>query len=223
MANIMASSPSSHTLFGGHVGAVKWLERFLDLLPDPPAAPLPLLTAPVLHGFLSGAGHMLANKHHEIFQKQIKRISEQVIQRLDDGPIGKPSSIRLEKLMHGGIEKFQSVLPERALPELYNGANASSAHGGFGESGLGGPMGFGSSNPQRSTWNAGGNGPQPTASNPFGASNSESTPSNPFGSGLATSSPFGLWVSSYQCTCPFDHYCRRNIIGTFRLRNVSYL
>ena len=200
MSNIMASSPSSHSLFGGHVGAVKWLERFLDLLPDPPAAPLPLLTAPVLHGFLSGAGHMLANKHNEIFHRQMTRISEQVMQRLDDGPIGKPSSIRLEKLMHPGaflsvLEKFQSTLPERALPELYYGANLSSTHSSRGENGLGGSMGSGSSNPQRSAGNPGGIGAQPTASNPFGASsgrNSESTPINPFGSGFATSSTFGI-------------------------------
>jgi hypothetical protein len=60
VANIMASEPSSHGLMGGHEGAVKWLKRFLALLPAAPQAPLPLITAPVLDAFLTGAGHMLA-------------------------------------------------------------------------------------------------------------------------------------------------------------------
>ena len=118
VGNIMSSTPSTHVLLGGDKGAVDWLDRFLDLLPPPPTAPLPLLTAPVLHGFLSAAGHMLANKHGDAFQKHVQTITNEVLSRLDEGPIGKPSAIRLEKLMKGGFGKFQTTLPERALPEL---------------------------------------------------------------------------------------------------------
>ena len=90
VANIMSSQPSDHELLGGHRGAIKWLQRFLALLPDPPQSPLPLLTAPVLDAFLRGAGHMLAN-HHEIeFRSILNHISQDIINRLDVSSIGLP-------------------------------------------------------------------------------------------------------------------------------------
>ena len=48
VADIMSSEPAENQLFGGQMGAVKWLQRFLSQLPPPPASPLPLITAPVL-------------------------------------------------------------------------------------------------------------------------------------------------------------------------------
>ena len=52
----MSSTPSNHTLLGGHAGALTWLQRFMDLLPPAPASPLPLLTAPALHSSLPYRG-----------------------------------------------------------------------------------------------------------------------------------------------------------------------
>lgn len=88
MANIMSFLPSDHTLLGGHKGALTWLERFLDLLPPPPTQPLPLLTAPVLVAFLTGAGHMLANKFSTQFQSMFTTIEREVMDRLDVGSKG---------------------------------------------------------------------------------------------------------------------------------------
>ena len=122
MGNIMASTPSSHLLFGGHRGALDWLQRFLKALPPAPTSPLPLFTAPVLTGFLSAAGHMLANKHEEDFKRELSIVVDSVVPRLDDGPIGKPSSIRLSKLLEGGFEAFATKLPSKAMGELYYGA-----------------------------------------------------------------------------------------------------
>lgn len=196
----MASSPSTHVLLGGNKGAVEWLERFLRLLPDPPAAPLPLLTAPVLYGFLSGAGHMLANKHSEIFKQYIEAITESVMNRLDDGPIGKPSSIRLQKLLDGGFDKFKSTLPERALPVLYFGADQSAGQAHGGGQLMGSSTGFGSSTSEASgnTFKAGtstGN-----TANPFGGASQTgmgSAPSNPFGgTGGTASTPMSFGNSS---------------------------
>ncbi|KAL3925276.1 MAG: hypothetical protein SGILL_000517 [Bacillariaceae sp.] len=126
MAGIQASVPSTHTLMGGNLGAVKWLERFLDLLPPAPTAPLPLVTAPVLEAFLNGAGHMLANKHADAFKKLLGTITDDIVNRVDDGEIGKPSSIRLKKVLEGGFEHFRTNLPSKAIAELYYGASGES-------------------------------------------------------------------------------------------------
>lgn len=195
VSNIMASMPSSHLLLGGHNGAVEWLGRFLDLLPPPPTSPLPLLTAPVLHGFLAGAGHMLANKHSDAFRKYVQTITTDVLPRLDEGPIGKPSSIRLGKLMDGGFENFQSTLPPKALPELYYGANGTAP--GHGGSATSAPTTTGASSFGKSSSNPFGNTSSSAPTNPFGASTrsgpTQKVVSNPFGSSSATSgaSPFG--------------------------------
>eukprot|EP01082_Thalassiosira_pseudonana_P009517 g8591.t1 g8591 contig3:441835-444082(+) len=102
MADIMSSLPSSHTLLGGHLGAITWLERFMDILPASPTSPLPLLTAPVLVAFLTGAGHMLANKFPTQFQPIFEIIKNDIMDRLDDSPVGVPSATRLKKVIEGG-------------------------------------------------------------------------------------------------------------------------
>eukprot|EP00934_Nitzschia_sp_Nitz4_P009363 Nitzschia sp. Nitz4//scaffold2_size372955//204365//207159//NITZ4_000433-RA/size372955-snap-gene-0.34-mRNA-1//1//CDS//3329546808//9353//frame0 len=172
VSNIMSSSPTTHILMGGHKAAVEWLDRFLDLLPLTEKTTLPLLTSPVLHGFLSGAGHMLANKHTEAFTKQLDTITTKVVPLLDEGPIGKPSSIRLTKLIAGGLEAFKTTLPSRALPELYTGSQAPAHTSSTTSSAPGG-----SSNPFGSS---GGGASGASAPTPFG--NSNAAPSNPFGS-----------------------------------------
>eukprot|EP00980_Cylindrotheca_fusiformis_P019001 scaffold6374_cov121-Cylindrotheca_fusiformis.AAC.2 len=207
VANIMASSPSTHILFGGHQGASDWLTRFLDLLPPPPTSPLPLLTAPVLHAFLSGAGNMLANKHSTSFGKNLERIVSDIVNRLDDGETGKPSSIRLSKLLEGGFDGFRSVLPPKAIPELYYGqgaGRASSERGNVVDRSSGGgessQFGFANSTsaPKSSPF-----GSSPSISNPFGGtgttglvhqqstSASDSSLSKPFGSNNLGNNPFG--------------------------------
>ncbi|KAL3929842.1 MAG: hypothetical protein SGBAC_012033 [Bacillariaceae sp.] len=126
VANIQASMPSTHSLLGGHSGAAEWLKRFLESLPPPPTSPLPLLAAPVLHAFLSGAGCMLADKHEDSFKRSLKTISEDILNRLDQGKIGKPSFIRLSKAIEKGYDGFRSFLPPKAIPEMYNSsANAA--------------------------------------------------------------------------------------------------
>lgn len=173
VANIMSSSPSTHALLGGHKGAVDWLRRFLDLLPPSPTSPLPLLTAPVLHGFLTGAGHMLANKHPESFKDQLHVITSDIMKRLDDGPIGKPSSIRLAKLLEDGFGALQTTLPPKALPELYYGTNVTHGHGSA-------PKSISSGN----TANA----------SPFGQQLAGAATSSPFGkpaTGVQKNNPFG--------------------------------
>lgn len=119
----MSSEPENHILLGGHHGALKWLSRFLALLPDPPSSPLPLLTAPVLDAFLKRAGHMLANKHGEDFKSLLDKIVDDIVNRLDETPIGQPSATRLRKIVGIGFDGFRSMLPSRALPELYCGAS----------------------------------------------------------------------------------------------------
>jgi hypothetical protein len=126
MANIQASLPTSNGLMGGNIGAVKWLQRFLDLLPPSPTVPLPLITAPVLSAFLNGAGHMLANKHADTFNSLLDTIVSDIVNRLDEGEIGKPSAIRLRKVLDGGFEQFRTNLPVKAIPELYLGASGES-------------------------------------------------------------------------------------------------
>ncbi|KAL7450072.1 hypothetical protein ACHAWC_002055, partial [Mediolabrus comicus] len=95
MADIMSSTPSDHKLLGGHEGAMIWLERFLDLLPEAPTKPLPLLTAPVLVAFLTGAGHMLANKFPTKMKPAFDTIQNDILNRLDESDVGVPSATRL--------------------------------------------------------------------------------------------------------------------------------
>lgn len=205
VANIQASSPSTHNLLGGHQGAVNWLSRFLDLLPPPPTSPLPLLTAPVLYAFLSGAGNMLATKHTEFFKKNLDIIINDVAKRLDEGAIGKPSAIRLSKLLEKGFDGFKNNLPEKAVPELYFGeagvgttssslptstaSTSSQNQSGFGnafskQTNSNNASTFGKPNPSQST-------------NPFGGgvaggnNTSVSQSTNPFGGSTSTSTAFG--------------------------------
>lgn len=124
IANIMASIPTDHTLLGGHKGALDWLTRFLDLLPPAPQEPLPLLTAPVLVAFLTGAGHMLANKFPNEFKAHLDVIVNDVSRRLDVGTIGQPSATRLKKLLDSGFEGFRTTLPPGAV-EIYYDASGS--------------------------------------------------------------------------------------------------
>ena len=124
IANIMSSEPAEHTLFGGNQGAVKWLSRFLSELPEPPVSPLPLITAPVLDAFLTGAGHMLANTFPDEFKKCLEKIQTNCLPRLDEGAVGKPSATSLRKTLDGGFESFKTTLPSRALGELYHGSSA---------------------------------------------------------------------------------------------------
>jgi hypothetical protein len=126
MAAIQSSLPSSHQLLGGNTGALLWLKRFLDLMPAAPTAPLPLTTAPVLGAFLTNAGHMLANVHTDNFRKLLGKIESDIVHRLDEGEIGKPSAIRLNKVLEGGFESFRKKLPAKAVPDLYCGASENS-------------------------------------------------------------------------------------------------
>ena len=137
MADIMSSNPPTHSLMGGHPGAIKWLDRFLSLLPDPPTKPLPLLTAPVLDAFLKRAGHMLANQHEQEFVPLLNKIQTQVMNRLDDSAIGSPSATRLKKTVSGNLEHFRRTLPSRAIGELYvgSGVTASAISVGAGTTG----------------------------------------------------------------------------------------
>jgi len=121
MADIMSSTPSDHTLLGGHEGAMTWLERFLDLLPGAPTAPLPLLTAPVLVAFLTGAGHMLANKFPAKMKPAFDMIQTDILMRLDESPVGVPSATRLRKVMDAGFVKLKSELPPGVVAALYDG------------------------------------------------------------------------------------------------------
>ena len=206
MAAIQSSLPSSHQLMGGNTGALMWLKRFLDLLPPAPTSPLPLTTAPVLGAFLTGAGHMLARVHGENFKKLLGKIESDIVNRLDEGAIGKPSAIRLNKVLEGGFDSFYKNLPAKAIPDLYCGASEESQKketvtsfggtiGGQDEQvqpkkeltqsqseqnpfggGNGGSSGFGSSNN--------------SSQSPFGQS-SGNAPPNPFGGGNSTANPFG--------------------------------
>jgi len=121
MADIMSSLPAEHTLLGGRNGAVQWIERFMDTLPPAPTSPLPLLTAPVLVAFLTGAGHMLANKFEDRFRPIFEAIRNDVLSRLDDSSIGIPSATRLKKVLDKGFEGMKKELPPNAVASLYDG------------------------------------------------------------------------------------------------------
>lgn len=214
MADIQSSLPSSNALMGGNAGALKWLVRFLDLLPPPPTSPLPLITAPVLSAFLSNAGHMLANVHADAFKKILDTISTDVVSRLDEGEIGKPSSIRLNKVISGGFEHFRRNLPAKAIPELYCGASRESKRHVEG-SVFGGTIGqddeqqgtvggfqnsrsFAGQAQQNTPFSRGGPSSSTPARNPFGAPSgaSRSSTANSFGSTSVANNPFGSPTSA---------------------------
>jgi hypothetical protein len=213
IANIMASIPTDHTLLGGHRGALDWLVRFLDLLPPAPQEPLPLLTAPVLVAFLTGAGHMLANKFPNEFKAHLDMVVNDISKRLDVGTIGQPSATRLKKLLDSGFEGFRTTLPPGAV-EMYYDASSSgesvsvppplagpttaaaaavATAGGIAPASFGGTAGglseggFG-----QSTGFAGGTQSFAQA-NPFGQASANSNLISPFGppQGAIQPSPFG--------------------------------
>ncbi|KAL7480436.1 hypothetical protein ACHAW6_006134 [Cyclotella cf. meneghiniana] len=199
MADIMSSLPSDHTLLGGHEGALTWLERFLDLLPPPPTQPLPLMTAPVLVAFLTGAGHMLANKFSTKFQPLFQTIEKDVMNRLDDSPVGVPSATRLKKVMDGGYEGLKKNMPPGAVESLYDGKEGSGT----------------ASVALPTTGSSHGASDRPTAMNssPFGQTASSSSPfgqpassSSPFGQTFSgNASPFGNSMAESQSPSSFGH------------------
>ena len=211
IANIMASIPTDHTLLGGHRGALDWLTRFLDLLPPAPQEPLPLLTAPVLVAFLTGAGHMLANKFPNEFKSHLDVIVKDVSRRLDVGTIGQPSATRLKKLLDSGFEGFRTTLPPGAVEIYYDasgsgesvsvppplaGPTTAAAAATAATAGGGAPTPFGSST--ASGMSGGGFG-QSTGFTPGGAQSSAQA--NPFGQAPAANSqasPFGPPQGSTQ-------------------------
>ena len=180
MAAVQSSLPSSHQLMGGNTGALLWLKRFLDLLPPAPTNPLPLTTAPVLGAFLTGAGHMLANVHENNFKKLLTIIETDVVNRLDEGEIGKPSAIRLAKVLEDGFEGFRKNLPAKAIRDLYYGASEHSQKNEAVTS-FGGTIG-GQEDVQPKRESASAPSRQP---NPFGG------PTPGFGASAPAPSPFG--------------------------------
>ncbi|VEU40682.1 unnamed protein product [Pseudo-nitzschia multistriata] len=220
VAALQSSLPSSHQLMGGHAGAMLWLKRFIDLLPLPPTSPLPLTTAPVLGAFLTVAGHMMANAHADDFRTMLATIQNDVMNRLDEGELGKPSAIRLGKVVEGGFDSFRKNLPPKAVPELYYGASEHS-HKKEGVVSFGGtiggeedvqpkkPQGMQQQPPPQNPFGGGvsfggpsstgggnpntfsGGGGAAASSSPFGGGGMAASPS-PFGGGAAPSpSPFG--------------------------------
>ena len=203
IANIMSSEPAEHNLFGGHQGAVKWLSRFLSELPEPPVSPLPLITAPVLDAFLTGAGHMLANTFPDEFKKCLEKIQTNCLPRLDEGAVGKPSATRLRKTLDGGFESFKTTLPSRALGELYHGSSATGTRKPISSApGAAPPPGNGAM-PQQQLNNPFGASPSASAS-PFGmATSNTAAPAkapNPFGGGTHVANPFGVAQPPAQTT-----------------------
>lgn len=228
VADILASSPSNHVLLGGNEAAIKWLSRFLALLPAAPESPLPLLTAPVLDAFLTGAGHMLANKHANEFTAYLETILNDVLPRLDVGSIGAPSATRLKKTVAGGFDAFKHQLPSKALADLYYGASGTSVQSKAPFSSSGSTTATETvpalSNPFSAPAKASpfqtattGFAPSPfvsSTSNPFqnpsaAASSSQpaaasSTASAPFGATSSASTfPFGVSVPTNPTTSPF--------------------
>ena len=182
MADIQSSTPPDHGLFGGAEGALKWLGRFLQQLPSPPQSPLPLLTAPVLDAFLTGAGHMLANCYADDFKKLLNTIEKDVLSRLDEA-IGAPAAIRLRKTMEGGFDGFKANLPNKALRPFYHGAAAGQAPVSSSSSN---PFGSATSQPQAST-----------STSAFGSTANTFTSGSPFGNKAPLPSPFrGIPASS---------------------------
>jgi len=213
IAAIQSSLPSSHQLMGGNTGALLWLKRFLDLLPPAPTSPLPLITAPVLGAFLTVAGHMLSRVHADNFRKLLEKITSDIVNRLDEGEIGKPSAIRLTKVLEGGFDSFYNNLPAKAIPDLYCGASGDSKKNEVVTS-FGGTIGgeeqvqpkrdlapppsqqqqypFGGRGGNKSQSNPFGGGGGNNSQSPFGQSSNNPAP-NPFGGGNSApnQSPFG--------------------------------
>jgi hypothetical protein len=175
VANIMASHPESHSLFGGQRSAILWLERFISLLPAKPEQ-LPLNTAPVIDAFLTGTGHMLANLYAEEFKRLLDVVVGDLITRLDEGSIGAPRAHRLKETVKDGFEGFKNNLPSKALAQLYNDGGSAPP-----------PMPA-APPPQAPTTG--------TAPNPFGAPPSSNA--SPFGQAPsgANTNPFGGQVNS---------------------------
>lgn len=212
----MASLPSNHKLLGGHQGALIWLERFLDLLPSPPTKPLPLLTAPVLVAFLTGAGPMLANKFESQFRPLFASIERDVLDRLDDSPVGVPSATRLKKVMEGGFDTMKKNMPAGAIESLYDGkegsGNASTTlppapaqtktSNPFGQSAVSVASPFGAAAPSSASpfgqspapASAGFGQAAPNTATPFGAS--------PFGQQAPTSTGFGGASTPFGASAP---------------------
>lgn len=205
VADVMSSHPENHSLFGGHKAAIKWLEHFLEILPQAPVQ-LPLNTAPLLEGFLTGSGHMLSNLCGDEFKKLLNVVTTDIVTRLDEGAIGAPRAFRLKELVKDGFEGFRKTLPARALEQLYNDGGSAppplpvaTAQPAFGSTG-------GVSAPPNPFGASGGDIP---SSNPFGSSGVQAPasfggqPANPFGassnqppssfstSGVSNQSPFG--------------------------------
>ena len=220
MASIQSSLPSSHPLMGGNQGAIMWLKRFIDLLPPAPTSPLPLITAPVLGAFLMSAGHMLAKNHADNFKKLLSIIQNDIVNRIDEGELGKPSAIRLNKVIEGGFDHFLKNLPPKAIPDCYYGASEDSQKNENVTSFAGTIGGEEEVRPKRAQQQqqqqqqqqgSGGNNPFGGASaggNGFAPSNNNNTQS-PFGqtdpsSGNSNSNPFGAPVAAApQSQSPF--------------------
>jgi uncharacterized membrane protein YhiD involved in acid resistance len=178
MADIMSSTPSEHTLLGGHEGAMIWLERFLDLLPEAPTAPLPLLTAPVLVAFLTGAGHMLANKFPAKMKPAFDMIQNDILKRLDESPVGIPSATRLRKVMDAGFDKLKNELPPGVVAALYDGKPGTGTASSSAAAPASGMASFQSAPPPAPTTQA-----APPQQQGFGSSgNQNAFSSSPFGS-----------------------------------------
>lgn len=120
-AAIMSSEPDGQSIVGH---PLKWLVRFLSILPKPPSQ-LPIVTAPVLVAFLTAAGPMLARKYTAEFKQIFNCILNDILPRIDSGAVGAPSLVRLNKTLQGGVEHFESTLPKGAVPELYVRGNSS--------------------------------------------------------------------------------------------------
>eukprot|EP00593_Proboscia_inermis_P002307 CAMPEP_0171294056 /NCGR_PEP_ID=MMETSP0816-20121228/2431_1 /TAXON_ID=420281 /ORGANISM="Proboscia inermis, Strain CCAP1064/1" /LENGTH=365 /DNA_ID=CAMNT_0011765491 /DNA_START=66 /DNA_END=1160 /DNA_ORIENTATION=- len=112
------------------------------------------------------------------------------MKRLDVEPLGKPSEVRLSKLLSRGFHGFQSQLPEGSIPELYNDGNPigcawppPSSPSGVSAS----IEALGTKRQQKSSTSS-------QQQNPFGGGNNSGVP-NPFtnsNNGSGMSSPFGV-------------------------------
>jgi hypothetical protein len=122
-AAIMSSEPEGQSIVGH---PLKWLVRFLSILPKPPSQ-LPIITAPVLVAFLTAAGPMLTRKYPAEFKQIFNCIVNDILPRVDNGAVGAPSLVRLDKTLQGGVEHFESTLPKGAIPELYVRGNSNSS------------------------------------------------------------------------------------------------
>lgn len=127
---------------------------------------------------------MLANKHADEFRQHLDSITQDIVNRLDESPIGMPSATRLRKTIKDGFDGFRQNLPSRALPELYCGASGASHETKQKSSSpfitSGGTVGQGTSTsvPFRSAPATGNDNQSGLGNNAFGASNIPSSSSN---------------------------------------------